>query len=179
MTSPRPVAQVALFSVGSTRRGGLRHVFIRPRVVAVNETGRRLPLAALAAGGAAEPGGQLPEVRGRHLARATRPQPLLWWQLAAGIAPDPAAAPLPLRLLLDLSGCRQRPLQLPASRGSCVLHGPSRQPAGRCLNSLLRLAYTQRSGQTFVTVREEEAPFLLVKNDTALPVTVCQPEPGQ
>ncbi|XP_043198832.1 vacuolar protein sorting-associated protein 13B-like [Amphibalanus amphitrite] len=171
--------QVALFSVGSSRRGGLRHVYIRPRVVVVNETGRSLPLAALAAGGAAEPGGRLPEVHGRQLARAARPQPLLWWQLAAGIAPDPAAAPLPLRLLLDLSGCRQRPQQLPDGRGSRVLHGPGPQPAGRCLNSLLRAAYTQRDGQTFVTVREEAAPFLLVKNDTALPVTVIQPEPAE
>ena len=162
--------------MSSTRRGGPRHISIRPRVVAVNETGRRLPLAALAAGGAPEPGGRLPEVLGRHLSPSARPQPLLWWQLAAGIAPDPAAAPLTLRLLLDLSGCRQRPLQLPESRGSCVLYGPG---SARCLNSLLRLAHTERGGQTFVTVREEEAPFLLVKNDTQLPVTVCRPEPGQ
>ena len=164
---------MALFSVCSSRVGGLRHVSVRARVVAVNGTGRRLPLAALAAGGAA----RLPEVLGRHLAAAARPQPLLWWLLAAGIGPDPAAAPLPLRLLLDLSGCRQRPLQLPAGRGSCVLHGPGGQ-SGRCLNSLLRLAYTQRRGQTFITVRDEEAPFLLVKNDTQLPVTVCRTEPG-
>lgn len=124
--------QMALLCVDSRRDDAVRLLRVRPAVLAVNETGRRLPVAALAS---PEPGpgtAPLPEAPGDALLPSPAPQPLLWWRLAAGIPPDPAAAPEQLQLLLDLSGCRQPPLPLTQQRGSCVVHGRSR--AAGCAN---------------------------------------------
>lgn len=41
-----------------------------------------------------------------------------------------------------------------------------------CGRSLLRVSHTTRRGQTYLSLRDEEAPFLLVTNSTPLPLVV-------